>query len=73
MAELKPCPFCGGKAERIVYPLPKCSHYYAVRAYCLKCGCEINFRYSMSEKIEDPEREAKRFIATKWNRRVDNE
>ena len=72
MAELKPCPFCGGKAERVVYPIADCSHYFAVRARCLRCGCEINFRYGMSDKIENPEKEAKRYIARMWNRRVDN-
>ena len=37
--ELKPCPFCGGKAEVVPY-----SVYGKVKSYfvnCLNCGCQI--------------------------------
>lgn len=36
MTELKPCPFCGGKAEKITISCPKsCEPLYAVQ--CAKC------------------------------------
>lgn len=34
--ELKPCPFCGGKAELKIKDL------YDVHIECIKCGCMTN-------------------------------
>lgn len=57
---LKPCPFCGGKAEFMSgrdYAMP--THYYV---YCTKCYCRTPIRY-------DNEKNA---IKT-WNRRIKKE
>lgn len=68
MAELKPCPFCGGKAERAVKPLVD-GYYFDTVAYCVSCGCTINQKCSLPRWVKKPESEAKRRIARLWNRR----
>ena len=57
MAELKPCPFCGGEAilETLEGNSPEA--YYV---YCPKCNFE-------SGLYSEPD-----FIVEKWNRRADN-
>ena len=57
MAELKPCPFCGGEAE-IYDGIIFGSRQYEPR--CVKCECAIG--------LYDTEEQA----AVAWNRRVDN-
>lgn len=44
--ELKPCPFCGGKAKPITGWLvsPSTSDDRSVRIECIDCGCTIPFR-----------------------------
>lgn len=57
--ELKPCPFCGGKAEVVPY-----SVYGKVKSYfvnCLKCGCQIR-DYTSKQNAEKA-----------WNRRANDE
>lgn len=66
MAEynLKPCPFCGGKAEIIIN---KSKQGQTANIYCTKCSCRKTLlRYPNYEG--SIEREA---IET-WNRRADN-
>ena len=56
--ELKPCPFCGGKAEVVPY-----SVYGKVKSYfvqCLKCGCQSR-DYTSKQNAEKS-----------WNRRAEN-
>ena len=62
MAELKPCPFCGGKSRIIAYdPFDgyqgNCTVYLAC---CVVCGAEIK------KATEEKTIEA-------WNRRVEDE
>lgn len=76
MAELKPCPFCGGKAkyESSLNVTPLLDEngayvdydemYYWERTYCTECGAEI------SSESDDEEEE---ITITKWNRRADND
>ena len=56
MAELKPCPFCGGEAKLAEGELGQ----WIVR--CTKCPCDVG-RYWFSRKAD-----AKKA----WNRRADN-
>ena len=51
--ELKPCPFCGGKAELIYI-----EHYRECFVKCLKCKVEQGHVYS-----------SKKTAVTAWNRR----
>lgn len=55
---LKPCPFCGGKAEMIRYPANG-----KVTVSCRSSGCMANISFCVSK---DRAIEA-------WNRRVNNE
>ena len=59
---LKPCPFCGGKAEFFNY---KHRHLY-IR--CLRCYAEpyVEFIVSTGKSEED----ALKNLAEKWNRRA---
>ena len=68
MAELKPCPFCGGKAtlqRDIRYPRPKCEPTEAFEVVCQNWDCIIGHcddRYRLSEKE----------AIEAWNRRQTN-
>lgn len=74
MAELKPCPFCGGKASRGIGAIDECENprYFECQAHCEICGAEIRVRYYIPRWVKKPEREAKRYISMLWNRRVSN-
>ena len=62
MTELKPCPFCGGKA-RIVENDPFGSQRKEFRCYGVICnGCDAHFWKNTEEEAIDA-----------WNRRADNE
>lgn len=73
-ANLKPCPFCGGRASRGIGAIDECEnpHYFEVQAHCEHCGAEIRHRYHIPRWVKNPEREAKRYISSLWNRRTDN-
>lgn len=58
--ELKPCPFCGGKAE-IAQTMPCGTRTYRFFATCLVCGVEM-------PRIARTRKQATEV----WNRRVDN-
>ena len=70
MAELKPCPFCGGRSSRGVKPIT--SYYYEAQAHCEICGAELRIKVSMGPWVKNPEREAKRKISRLWNRRAED-
>ncbi len=58
--ELKPCPFCGGKAnlkEKYIHGVANRKNYWVV---CTNCQIRIQDRNSVEKAIEQ------------WNRRVDN-
>ena len=67
MAKLKPCPFCGGVAERSASPITE--WYFQVEAHCMHCGAEIRHRVSLPAWTKNPEKEAKRYISRMWNGR----
>lgn len=55
MTELKPCPFCGGKA---IYD----TNGTAYCAICVQCGARCALTYFSGKKGKD-------IIAGRWNRR----
>ena len=57
MAELKPCPFCGGKA--VAYKDPSCLVTIRYKAICEDCSGQM-YRGTKKEVVEA------------WNRRVEN-
>lgn len=58
--ELKPCPFCGGKAKMIEHDFHKLEATWGVR--CVECGAQTNQFFTM------------RALATKaWNRRTQDD
>lgn len=60
MFELKPCPFCGGKARLFVNG--------GVRVICSKCYASTRI---MSDEIEY-DSSAVETVVKAWNRRADN-
>jgi Lar family restriction alleviation protein len=62
--ELKPCPFCGGKAEFI---RDRVLGLYAV--WCKKCKCQTTYQFDFGEGLEVSKRKATEV----WNRRADHE
>ena len=64
MAELKPCPFCGGEAFLEPYRVRK---GYEASIQCNQCLC------SMSTITYDEEETAIEDIVKAWNRRVNDE
>jgi Lar family restriction alleviation protein len=81
--ELKPCPFCGGKAEvsfvsdKVPYVLKKYHNRY-IFAGCRNCGI-VTPVYNAFNNTGSPLRNeantesAKRKAIKAWNRRADNE
>ena len=58
MDELKPCPFCGGKAYLDLYILPKYE-------YVIRCNvCSLEFGLYLGRNKEE--------AIEAWNRRADN-
>lgn len=72
--KLKPCPFCGAEAIRIIQTV--CSNKdfksFDITVSCIRsaCGAKMQFRYTPPRWIKRPETEAKRVSARMWNRRV---
>jgi Lar family restriction alleviation protein len=65
MAELKPCPFCGGEAELHHKIEPLCIDAYSY-VYCTKCGVTTEaFPKSFDHSSDEKAIEA-------WNRRAED-
>lgn len=77
--ELKPCPFCNGKAEIHEQPLLT-NKGVCVRCTNRKCGTRSMFvlydceylLYKGNEKVYVSKEQAINDVTEKWNRRVDN-
>lgn len=70
MAELKPCPFCGG--EEIVMYSFDISSECVLR--CLTCGAVIETVVPWGEMDkEQHDEECKRVLTEAWNRRVNDD
>ena len=65
MARLKPCPFCGCRAEQFIKFMPDNTNYYYIM--CSKCKASSNmfFSYVGFDGLQE--------AISAWNRRVDNE
>ena len=71
MAELKPCPFCGGEAkvQKDVHSIDGGLRlFYYVR--CCLCGAIAGFKLECYPRQK--EHKAKREAIDAWNRRADN-
>ena len=75
--ELKPCPFCGGKA--VFTPKSNGSSHYDVHfdftIKCQGCGCELPKQYSLSFTLGDcgqviPQNDQRKEAIEQWNRRA---
>ena len=62
MEELKPCPFCGGKAEVIQ---ERVLGLYAV--WCKDCKCQTIYQFDFGEGLEVSKQKAIKV----WNRRAE--
>ena len=81
MTDLKPCPFCGGKA-RITQLSVSTDVAYTFKSYkiqCPQCGCRINPNEEIIVKISYSPRKGAVVDETElnnaieaWNRRADN-
>lgn len=68
MNELKPCPFCGGKA--VLFHKGNTGNYLVyVRCSICKCQSKIFFTPDLSAAT-DPESEVSIFAADAWNMRA---
>ena len=66
MAELKPCPFCGGEAHTAI------KHGFGGRMALVICGnCEASGEAFYAENYFIEEKATEKAIEA-WNRRVDN-
>ena len=76
---LKPCPFCGGKAVFFVkdHATSEMKSYWCIGVYCTKCNLTSPKLYSLTlalgtnaeiQTIEDERQHA----VDDWNRRADN-
>jgi len=61
--ELKPCPFCGGKAAVKQFANPK--NFYLIE--CSTCKCRTD---GYQSKIDNKDEENIQINADVWNRRV---
>ena len=76
--ELKPCPFCGGKAEKHYQPI-YIDNGVCIR--CTKCGarskfspCDCKYKYYHGEEdVFITKERATNDAINLWNRRADNE
>lgn len=74
--ELKPCPFCGGKAE-IKRGYMYCVN--SVQAHCTQCSVTMpkvpinHLFYTQGKEVRLTEEQAIMKTTNAWNRRADNE
>lgn len=62
--ELKPCPFCGGKADFSQEP-----HLGLIAVVCKNCMGQIPYQFDFGKGSD----EGKRKAIEAWNRRINNE
>lgn len=80
MAELKPCPFCGGRAKIYVYSTTN-EHNAVSKRFKIKCGeCGVEFTkgFRICVTLDDNgnftfDTNEKDLAIEAWNRRVEDE
>lgn len=72
--DIKPCPFCGGKAEMMmaITPVSIYANSPAVLVQCTGCCAEMHKTINPYTDYTSLERKAKE-LAERWNRRKNNE
>lgn len=72
--ELKPCPFCGGRAKiiMVITPVYIQANSHTVLVQCTECHAEMHKIIIPYTDYTSFEREAKELVE-KWNRRAKNE
>lgn len=70
MSDLKPCPFCGGKAKFVFQP-KYFEPYRNAGIWCQNRECLIYVWHRFDNSISDER--AKEMLAELWNRRANNE
>ena len=82
MAELKPCPFCGGEATHgaeVVFARsgsrnPTGATVVRCSAMCWgKCRANMSFEYVADKTVKNPTQTGMRLIAKQWNTRTPKE
>lgn len=72
--DLKPCPFCGGRAyvekHQRAYIQSLSTHVSYVR--CMKCGARAE-RFDHADYLERPRASAYSDAVNAWNRRISDE
>lgn len=73
MAKLKPCPFCGGQADRKIAD-GIIQRMIVVTTFCKSCGATVRSAYSpgVVNKPKDATATALRLAAKQWNRRAED-
>lgn len=67
MIELKPCPFCGGTAKLLIYPIKGYEGCFEYHVRCQKCNTAVE--HGRYESIYRTEEQAKRCAIKAWNKR----
>ena len=71
--ELKPCPFCGEKADHYIrVARGTAQDYIRLVIYCAKCGIEIQEDIQSGSPMYRFE-ESNQLLIERWNRRAENE
>ena len=74
MAELKPCPFCGKKAEILTISIGSNSSGY-LATFAIRCpDCKIGFKYDSEFRLSDGKpviiKDGHQKCINDWNRRA---
>ncbi len=66
--EIKPCPFCGGKAKmKHGFPKTQKKGEYQALIQCTKCGCRTPISHQVAF---EPKWQVDYFVVSLWNMRV---
>lgn len=74
MSKLKPCPFCGRKAELHYYEIDKPFTFTecGFEIYCCHCGIRFKERLNRIPQFDEKADIKKQNLIERWNRRVND-